>query len=140
MNFISAMSGSDSNSVIKRAIKNAQKVAKMAKNLQNGKKPPKWKEPAKIPYFRKKKPKNLHQFGVRFTKKPMNFISAMSGSNGNSMIEHAAQTGQKVAKMAKKRQNTRFWKKEAQKLSSIQSQIYKEPNELYLSDVWIRRQ
>ena len=37
-----------------------------------------------------KRPKNLHQFGVRFTKKPMNFISAMSGSDGNSVMERAA--------------------------------------------------
>ena len=45
---------------------------------------------AKIPVFGKKRPKNLHQFGVRFTKKPMNFISAMSGSDGNCVMERAA--------------------------------------------------
>ena len=33
---------------------------------------------------------NLHQFGVRFTEKPMNFISTMSGSDGNSVMERAA--------------------------------------------------
>lgn len=32
----------------------------------------------------------IYQFGVRFTKKPMNFISTMSGSDGNSMMERAA--------------------------------------------------
>ena len=43
----------------------------------------------------------VHQFGVRFTKEPLNFISAMSGSNGNRVMERAAQKGPKVAKMAK---------------------------------------
>ena len=43
----------------------------------------------------------------------MSFISAMSGSDGNSVIECATKNAQKVAKMAKNRQNTRFWIKEA---------------------------